>query len=202
MPMRLARCMNVRMHVFFYRCCNTRRKCEHKRQAQQLAHALLSSHVPSTCSSNIVFQLYSRSLLCLLNNGLTIVFPQFVPSQIASQLYSRSVACLLIVECCAYTRALLFVECIRQGSLTTFKETSDCFLFCVLLRVPSCICCSNRLRAVSFCTLREFLAMPPTARMTPDEKRSARDTHKRGFIPKHIADHLGRSRIDASRMGM
>ena len=77
------------------------------------------------------------------------------------------------------------------------------FLFrCVLLRVPSCICCSNRLRAVSFCTLREFLAMLPTARMTPDEKRSARDTHKRGLIPKHIEDHLGRSRIDASRMGM
>ena len=44
--------------------------------------------------------------------------------------------------------------------------------------------------------------MPPTARMTSDEKGNARETYKRGFIPKHIADHLGRPRIDASRMDM
>ena len=33
-------------------------------------------------------------------------------------------------------------------------------------------------------------AMPPTARMTSEEKRIAYDMHERGFIPSHIADHL------------
>ena len=31
-------------------------------------------------------------------------------------------------------------------------------------------------------------AMPPTARMSSDEKRIARDMHERGFIPSHIAE--------------
>ena len=41
--------------------------------------------------------------------------------------------------------------------------------------------------------------MPPTARMTLDEKRIARDMHKRGCIPKHIADQLGRERSTIMR---
>ena len=43
--------------------------------------------------------------------------------------------------------------------------------------------------------------MPPTARMTPDEKRIARGMRKRGFIPKHIADQLGREAIIADADG-
>jgi len=42
--------------------------------------------------------------------------------------------------------------------------------------------------------------MPPTARMTPDEKRIARDMYQRGFIPKHIADQLGRERSTITRL--
>ena len=42
--------------------------------------------------------------------------------------------------------------------------------------------------------------MPLTARMMPDEKRIARDMHKRGFIPKHIADQLGRERSTITRL--
>ena len=42
--------------------------------------------------------------------------------------------------------------------------------------------------------------MPPTPRMTADEKRIARDMHKRGFIPKHLADHLGRERSTITRL--
>ena len=36
--------------------------------------------------------------------------------------------------------------------------------------------------------------MTPTARMTPDEKRIARDMHKSDFIPNHIAEQLRRDR--------
>ena len=42
--------------------------------------------------------------------------------------------------------------------------------------------------------------MPPTARMTPDENRIARDMHARGSIPSHIADHLGRERSTITRL--
>ena len=42
-------------------------------------------------------------------------------------------------------------------------------------------------------------AMPPTARMTPDEKRIAYDVHARGSIPSHIAEHLGRERSAITR---
>ena len=42
--------------------------------------------------------------------------------------------------------------------------------------------------------------MPPTARMMPDEKRTARDMHKHSFIPKHIADQLGRERSTVTRL--
>ena len=44
------------------------------------------------------------------------------------------------------------------------------------------------------------LAMPPAARMKPDEKRVARDMHARGYIPKHIAEHLGRERSTITRL--
>ena len=36
--------------------------------------------------------------------------------------------------------------------------------------------------------------------MTPDEKRIARDMHKRGSVPKHIADQLGRGRSTITRL--
>ena len=42
--------------------------------------------------------------------------------------------------------------------------------------------------------------MPPIARMTTDEKRIARGMHKRGFIPKRIADQLGRERFTITRV--
>lgn len=42
--------------------------------------------------------------------------------------------------------------------------------------------------------------MPITARMTPDEKAIARDMHKRGFIPSHIAEHLGREPSTITRL--
>ena len=42
--------------------------------------------------------------------------------------------------------------------------------------------------------------MPPAARMTLDEKRIARDMHKRGCIPKHITDQLGRERSTIMRL--
>ena len=42
--------------------------------------------------------------------------------------------------------------------------------------------------------------MLPTAHMTADENRIARDMHKRGFIPAHIAGHLGRERSTITRL--
>ena len=42
--------------------------------------------------------------------------------------------------------------------------------------------------------------MLPTAHMTADETRIARDMHKRGFIPAHIAGHLGRERSTITRL--
>lgn len=42
--------------------------------------------------------------------------------------------------------------------------------------------------------------MPITARMKPDEKSIARDMHHRGFIPKQIAEHLGRERSTITRL--
>ena len=42
--------------------------------------------------------------------------------------------------------------------------------------------------------------MPPAARMTADEKRIARYTHDRGFIPKHIAKHIDRARSTIIRL--
>ena len=36
--------------------------------------------------------------------------------------------------------------------------------------------------------------------MTTDDKRIARDMHKRGLIPKHIADQLGRERSTITRL--
>ena len=42
--------------------------------------------------------------------------------------------------------------------------------------------------------------MPPTARMMPDEKCIARDMHKCGFIPKHIAGQLRRERSTITRL--
>ena len=41
-------------------------------------------------------------------------------------------------------------------------------------------------------------AMPPTPRMTPDEKRTALDMHARGSIPSLTAGHLGRDPIVSS----
>ena len=94
----------------------------------------------------------------------------------------------------------MFVKCICQGSLTTLKETSDFVLFIAscctfrfvdLARIVFVLCLFVLFAGVS--------AMPPTARMTSDEKRIARDMHERGFIPKHIADHLGRGRSTITR---
>ena len=42
--------------------------------------------------------------------------------------------------------------------------------------------------------------MPPTVRIMADEKRIAHDMHKRGFIPKHIEDHLGHERSAITRL--
>ena len=74
-----------------------------------------------------------------------------------------------------------------------------CFVCCVLLHVLFCKIGSISLRVVSLCALRACLAMPPTARMTPDEKRIARDMHKRGLIPKHFADQLVREHSTITR---
>ena len=42
--------------------------------------------------------------------------------------------------------------------------------------------------------------MPPTARMTPDEKRIACGMHKLGLISKNIADQFGRERSTVTRL--
>ena len=84
---------------------------------------------------------------------------------------------------------------------TFFRQPSDFVLFLAS-------CCAFRFvglaRIVSvLCLVVLFAgdsAMPPTARMTSDEKRIARDMHERGFIPKHIADHLGRDRSTITRL--
>ena len=42
--------------------------------------------------------------------------------------------------------------------------------------------------------------MPLTPRMSPEEKRIARDMHERGYIPKQIAEQLGRERSTITRL--
>ena len=83
---------------------------------------------------------------------------------------------------------------------TLFRQPSDFVLFIAL-------CCTFRFVDLArivfvlclFVLFAGVSAMPPTARMTSDEKRIARDMHERGFIPKHIADHLGRERSTITR---
>ena len=83
-----------------------------------------------------------------------------------------------IVACMLFS---LFIECMCRESLSTFKETSDFCLRCVMLLIACYRFCLNSLRAVLVCAVRVCFAMPPTARMTADEKRIARErtlTHR------------------------
>ena len=81
----------------------------------------------------------------------------------------------------AFEISLMLRTFFRQPSdLVLFLASCCAFRFVGLARIVSVLCLVVLFAGDS--------AMPPTARMTSDEKRIARDMHERGFIPKHIAD--------------
>ena len=91
---------------------------------------------------------------------------------------------------------------------TFFRQPSRCCFHCCLsgLLLYCVHRCIFRIKTKFFAVVRLYSvawgvpAMPPTARMTPDEKAIARDMHERGIIPSHIADHLGRAFSCPDRM--